>query len=120
LVVKMARDTVTPFLTRMGQALTYTPAGGAGVSILGIPDDIGIQEVGDREGRDLTERVTVRIAQTAALGVVAPARGDAATFRARDWSVRDLRDEDGFWALDLVRSVPAVRTSEGRYTKKVP
>jgi hypothetical protein len=119
----MARDTVTPFLTRMGQALTYTPAGGAAVAIVGIPDEIGIQEVSDNDGRDLTERVTVRIAQTASApaGVVAPARGDAVSFRGRaDWSVRDIRDEDGMWALDLVRAVPAVRTSENRYSKKVP
>lgn len=121
----MVRDTVTPFISRMGEAGTYTAPGGAAVAFSGIADDLGIQEVESRDGRDSTEHLTVRVSS----GVIAaPVRGATVSFRDRtDWSVRDIRQEPGqpgetlyFWALDLVRRTPTERTSEGRFSKVVP
>jgi len=72
----MATDCVALFSSSaLAEAVTYTPAGGAPLSILAIIDRHPIAPV-DNARQIAADEVVVSIRNAATVGVVAPARGD--------------------------------------------
>ncbi len=76
------------------QAVTYTPAGGAGVSIRAIagPIEDGRVEVSDSEFREQTREIAVVPMD---IGIASPAVGDTVTIGSDRWAVERIIEKSG-------------------------
>lgn len=88
-------------LSQLGEAITYTPAGGDPKAIFAVIDrdprvvqheDMGTEEAG---------KATITISLDATVGIAAPARGDKVNFDSMDWFVLGPPLENGDGMADL-------------------
>lgn len=105
-------------LDTFGDAITYTPYGGEGVSINAVLGDIDCTDVIDETGRYNQFFADLLLLLDPAAGIANPAVGDTITINTVTWYVDDILHQDGTAAnLRIRRDVEVKKHSESQYKR---
>lgn len=88
-----------------GEAITYTPIGGAAITRTVVIDRAPLDPMMWDDGTGTKVTAEIHIANDAVSGVTDPGLGDAVAFDSTTFAVRDITrpDGDGLWKLSVVK-----------------